>query len=258
MEKNLKEEAFIRSGCYIRFSSKAELMRIDDGLCVELTYKEYKILSLFWNKVDKPVSLYELAECLWGINYDKNPDSIKSQITRLKAKIIKISPELVGRLNTNHGYGTYTFKSDINDKPLVSHENGTTDADEIETELERTGRKIDQLVDKLESLREKLENAKSENNAVWSRIYSAQFDTTFSLLESIYKSAIENQQIIRESYDRIEKNNVLCGINCSADIIACDPDTIAVISEQLQSINDWILSAEAEIKYTLMDLNSLE
>lgn len=79
--------------CYIYRSSKTELVSADNKKRVSLSVTEYNILSFFIDNQDAPVSLEEIAQHIWGKNYRadaKDPDSIKSQITRIRKKLDKI------------------------------------------------------------------------------------------------------------------------------------------------------------------------
>lgn len=102
----------ISDECYIRIKSKAELVSLIDGTAIQLTVTEYKILEYFIDNVNKSVSLQDLAVALWGINYeadDKDPASIKSQISRLRKKLNRIKTGLNKCIDTNYGLGTYTL-----------------------------------------------------------------------------------------------------------------------------------------------------
>lgn len=87
---------YIGNVCYAQLFSKAELVRIEDNLHIPLSLTEYKILSFFVDHMNVPISLEELAKHVWGIYaYEKDPNSLKSQISRLRSKMDNVS----------HGFG---------------------------------------------------------------------------------------------------------------------------------------------------------
>jgi len=108
---NSQEKKSIGDSCYICLSSKAELVRTDGGLRVPLSVTEYKILSYFVDHVEKPVYLEELARYVWGPHSDeKDPNSLKSQISRVRNKLDKMREGLRNCIDTNYGFNSYTLK----------------------------------------------------------------------------------------------------------------------------------------------------
>lgn len=113
--------------CYIYRSSKTELLSADNKKRVSLSVTEYNILSFFIDNQDAPVSLEEIAQHIWGKNYRadaKDPDSIKSQITRIRKKLDKIENGLgKKRIDTNYGLRTYTLVT--KPTPKSTHQEAT-------------------------------------------------------------------------------------------------------------------------------------
>ena len=101
---------YIGDTCYICLFSKAELVRADESLRIPLSYTEYKILSYFIDNMETPVYLEELAQHVWGSHADeKDPNSLKSQISRVRSKLDKIRGGLRSCIDTNHGLNSYTM-----------------------------------------------------------------------------------------------------------------------------------------------------
>ena len=101
---------YIGDTCYICLSSKAELVRADESLRIPLSVTEYKILSYFIDHLEVPVYLEELAQHIWGPHADeKDPNSLKSQISRVRGKLDKIRNGLRSCIDTNHGLNSYTM-----------------------------------------------------------------------------------------------------------------------------------------------------
>lgn len=106
-----QEKRYIGDACYICLSSKAELVRADESLRIPLSATEYKILSYFLNHAGDPVYLDNLAVYLWGIDADnKQPESLISQISRLRGKLDKMGGGLRNYIDTNYGFKSYTLK----------------------------------------------------------------------------------------------------------------------------------------------------
>ena len=106
------ERKYIGQKCYIRLSSKTELISYDDMIRIPLSVTEYKILSYFIDHENSPVYLENLAEIVWGSNYQadqKDPVSLKSHISHLRKKLDRIQDGLSKCLDTNHGLGSYTL-----------------------------------------------------------------------------------------------------------------------------------------------------
>lgn len=106
---------YIGQACYICISSKAELVSADGNIHIPLSVTEYKVLSFFIDHANTPVYLEELALFIWGPNYDadhKDPESLKSHISRLRYKLEKIRNGLRNCLDTNYGLKSYTLKID--------------------------------------------------------------------------------------------------------------------------------------------------
>lgn len=106
-----QERKHIGDTCYICLSSKAELVRSDGSLRIPLSVTEYKILSYFVDHVETPVYLEELARYVWGVHADeKDPNSLKSQISRVRGKLNKMREGLRNCIDTNYGLNSYTLK----------------------------------------------------------------------------------------------------------------------------------------------------
>ena len=107
-----EERQYIGMGCFACLSSKPELLNDGDDRRIRLSVTEYKILSCFIKNANKPVYLEELARFVWGVNYEadqKDPDSLRSNISRLRSKLEKIQTGLSNSLDTNNGLRSYTF-----------------------------------------------------------------------------------------------------------------------------------------------------
>lgn len=110
-----EKRKYIGQVCYVRLSSKTELVSADDSIRIPLSVTEYKILSFFIDHANAPVYLEDLASHVWGTNYDadhKDPMSLKSHITHIRSKLEKIREGLKNILDTNYGLGSYTLKVD--------------------------------------------------------------------------------------------------------------------------------------------------
>lgn len=230
---------YIGSDCFICCSSRAELVRTDESIRVELTATEYKLLLAFVDNVDKPLRLDDLASLLWGSNYSadkKDPYSIKSHISRIRSKLNKINPALKIRFETNHGYNTYTFKSDFN--ATVSKCIPVEDIDffDLFSEIETLEHRMDILVEKLEKLQEKIDAAKCENSSIWVRVYSAQFQTTFSLVMSLQEEVEEK----RRSAKMLRDNNTYAASERVEGTIACIPNAMILAKRELSFLKNWV------------------
>ena len=110
-----EKRKYIGQACYICLSSKAELVSADGNIHMPLSVTEYKILSFFIDHANTPVYLEELAQYIWGPNYEadnKNPENLKSHISRLRSKLERIRNGLRNYLDTNYGLKSYTLKID--------------------------------------------------------------------------------------------------------------------------------------------------
>jgi len=111
---------FIGNKCYNSLSSKTELISIDEHIRIPLSVSEYKILSYFIDHANKPVYLEELAQYIWGAHADeKDPNSLKSQISRVRSKLDQIQKGLKSCIDTNFGLNSYTLKIDITSTALL-------------------------------------------------------------------------------------------------------------------------------------------
>ena len=240
------EKRYIGSDCYIRYSSRAELTRSDESLRVSLTSTEYKILSDFIDNIYKPMKLEDLARFLWGTNYGadkKDPESIKSHISRIRGKLNKINPALKKRFETNYGYNTYTFKPESKDCISDSLEIEVFENIDINTEIVGISNQMDMLVEKLEKLQEKIDRAKSEKSSIWERVYSAQFQTTFSLLMSLQEEVEEK---------RMKLKNLFLHRSASAPrrpegTTACIPNAMIMVKSDLFDLKNWMDSSIAKV-----------
>lgn len=109
MENN--ERKYIGDICYIQLNSVGELTRVEDGMTIKLSAREYKILSYFIVNKNRALSLEQIANYAWGDDHVKDPNSIKSQITHIRSKLDQIQPGFGKKcISTNRGYNTYTMK----------------------------------------------------------------------------------------------------------------------------------------------------
>ena len=106
------EKKYFGDICYISLSSKTELVSADEIVRIPLSVTEYKILSYFIDHADMPVYLDELARFIWGSHADeKDPNSLKSQISRVRSKLDKLYVGLRNCIDTNYGLNSYTLKT---------------------------------------------------------------------------------------------------------------------------------------------------
>lgn len=250
------KKRYIGSECYICYSSQAELVRTDESVRVSLTPKEYKILVAFVDNINKPMNLKELSNLLWGSNYDvdkKDPESIKSHISRIRNKLNKINPMLKNRLETNYGYGTYTFKADLKEPVPDTCSTDHIDTNDIEKELEDFCHRIDTLVEKLEKLQEKIDSAKNKESDIWMRVYSTQFQTTFSLLMSL-QGEVRSKQLVAQE---LGKYRCYPASEHSGRTITCTSDAMIPIKDELTALKNWTASSIAKIDYIEAQLNEV-
>lgn len=78
-----------------------------DGSSIELTTKEFELLSLFAQNQGKPYSRQSLLELVWGYSFHGYEHTVNSHINRLRAKIEK-DPANPFFIQTVWGYG-YRF-----------------------------------------------------------------------------------------------------------------------------------------------------
>ena len=105
------ERKYIGDICYIQLNSGGVLTRIADGMSIKLSATEYKILSYFIANKDLDRSLGQIADFIWVHGDEKDSESIKSHITRIRQKLDQIQPGLGKKcIVTNRGYNTYTMK----------------------------------------------------------------------------------------------------------------------------------------------------
>lgn len=91
------EPRMIGDECYICWWSQRELVSADNTKRVHLEPVEYNILSFFIDHANQFVSLEQIAAHIWGPNYEadnKNPDSIRGDISRTRKKMDKIESGL--------------------------------------------------------------------------------------------------------------------------------------------------------------------
>lgn len=111
MEQN--ERKYIGDICYIQLNSGGVLTRISDGASIKLSATEYKILFYFISNKNQDLALEQIANYIWGSGHEKDADSIKSQITRIRSKLDQIRPGLGKKcIVTNRGFNTYTMRID--------------------------------------------------------------------------------------------------------------------------------------------------
>ena len=114
-----EERKYIDETCYIRMFSDAEIVSVDGQIHVPLSPTEYAVISFFLENANRPVRLEDLAEHIWGINYEADgldPESLKSTITRIRKKLAQVREGLRASLKTNYGFGSYTFVVSYNGK----------------------------------------------------------------------------------------------------------------------------------------------
>lgn len=177
-------------GCYMELASKAELVCPGSGDRVTLTPTEYKILCYLVEQANLAVYLESIARDLWGANFDadnRDPESIKSHITRIRNKLGKLCPELKESLETNYGYGSYTYK--LKTKDPISKKDPTSPASPENMGLDEAMRlcdQVDALVCELEVIRQKCNEA-AHQGGLWEKIYERQFEAVNYKLECIFE-----------------------------------------------------------------------
>lgn len=105
--------------CYITAQPSAALVRSADGARIQLSYTEFTLLSFFIDNINYPLSLDTLANKLWGMNHDKNPDSIRSQITHIRKKLNDIQPGFGNCCIRSSGRGFSSYLMNIDPVPDI-------------------------------------------------------------------------------------------------------------------------------------------
>lgn len=249
---------YIGLDCYIYYSSKAELVRVDECARVPLTPTEYKILSTFTDNINKPLSLDDLAKVLWGSNYvadQKDPESIKSHITRIRNKLAQIHPMLKDRLETNFGYNTYTLIIDPTDSAKTPLETSDFSQADLHQEFLSLSSQMNMLVEKLEELHHKIERARNEESSIWVRAYSAQFEATFALLMSLREEIEDKQQHTQKLFSDTlfsTHTDVLCAPNST---IEYHYDPTQFVGKEITELKSWLEYATTKTNYieTMLD-----
>ena len=114
---------------------------------------------------------------------------------------------------------------------------------DINAELASISRQMDMLVEKLERLQEKIDHAKDENSIVWEQIYSAQFQTTFSLIMSLRRETEEK---------RAKLENLLWSRSDAAPVrpdgvFAFTFDPMMLVKTDLCDLKNWMDSSAAQV-----------
>ena len=114
------EKKYIGNTCYISLSSKAELVSTDNSTRIPLSVTEYKVLSFFIDHANVLIQLDELAQFVWGTHADeKDPNSLKSQISRVRNKLEQIREGMRHCIDTNYGLNSYTLKVENINSPEI-------------------------------------------------------------------------------------------------------------------------------------------
>lgn len=255
--------------CYISYSSKAELVCPDTNTHIALTPTEYRIICYLVDNANSPVQLEAIATYLWGSNYhadSKDPESIKSHITRIRTKLARLHPALKDSLETNYGYGSYTYK--ITQTVLASHKedcilsNSTGLLESyasLADEVMRLSKQMDSLVTDLEAIQQKLDFAKASKNQIWEGIYGAQFDSMYFNFVYIKDALAEKQA----SVQRI-KNSL--AFNCEAspkqpdrapNTIACIPSYTMSMLHEVQDLTSSVAEMQAKTNSLALEVDEL-
>lgn len=202
----MQEKSLIHIGneVYLRVVSKPTLVTMYGFESISLTPKEYKVLTYFLDHKNSWVSLNDLAVHLWGSNFDadgKEPDNIKGHIVHLRQKLGKLDSELKSVIETNHGYGTYTFR-EVNKN--VSHNvrnisNARNLSDDGLEALRSIHQEMDEIVYKMEALQIKIDQANQNNDRVWKEIYSSRFVEAQRLYDLLQRKANALSQALEAS-----------------------------------------------------------
>ena len=120
MENNNRKH--IGYNCYLcTDSTPYYLLNETNNKKEELKNQQYLVLSYLVNHANEEVTLEDLAKYVWGVNYDidacsKSPTSLVPYISKIKKeKLNKIHDRLKYCCHTNHGYGSYTWKIEMDD-----------------------------------------------------------------------------------------------------------------------------------------------
>jgi len=259
----------IGHACYIACDSKAELICPDSNTHIMLTRTEYKIICYLVNNANSPVQLDAIASYLWGSNYDsdkKDPESIKSHITRIRNKLTKLHPALKESLETNYGYGSYTYK--ITQAILTSHKedcklSNCTDVVEsyasLVDEVMRLGKQMDSLVTDLEAIQQKLDFAKASKNQIWEGIYGAQFD-------SLYFNFVHIKDALAEKRASVQRIKNSLAFSCEAspkqpdrapNTIACIPAYAMSMLHEVQDLTSFVPEMQAKVNSLAIEIDEL-
>ena len=204
---NQEIRKYIGQDCYIRLSSKAELVSADDSVHVPLSVTEFKILDYFITHANTPVYLEELAQQLWGINYNadqKDLNSLKSHISSVRNKLEKIrsglktdknclcnkeifQPQLAEVLGKNSQIDTHMYHEVIHDAKDKGTEDvaGTSVANS--SQVECFIRKFEELRIKAKYLYYRITDDKDRDVDIYIRsdgaMYVEGYKTEFNILD---------------------------------------------------------------------------
>ena len=219
------------------------------GVCVfHLRLRNTKSYPFSLDNANKPLSLDDIAKVLWGSIYvadPKDPESIKSHITRIRNKLAQINPTLKDRLETNYGYNTYTLVIEPTDCLKSTLEASDFTHTEPYQELFCISTQMDMLVEKLEDLHRKIILAKNDKDSIWANTYSAQFEATFALLMSLRREIEERQQHTQKLFSNISSamhDNVYCAPNS----VAYHRNPTQVVCAEITELKSWMEYATTE------------
>lgn len=241
----MNTKAYIGNGCYLYFSSEAELVRAKDNERIQLTPTEYRLLAFFLDNEERAITLEELAKVLWGVNYEadeKDPESIKSHLTRLRNKLHKIEPALRLRLQTNYGFNSYTFKKDSGAQEKTPVHFAVDHFDPYAESFDLSNR-IDALVAKMEHLQQKIDLAQSNQSDLWVQIYSTQFQTTLSVFMQLQRESEEMRRQVLRVRDSICYSNKICesfSVQGMPNTVLCRPNEHLEALRNLSEVKSWI------------------
>lgn len=75
------------------------------GTLIKLTRKEFSILELLMRETPKYFTSEEILRRVWPSSSEASPESIKSHIARMKARVAAVSPQAAEMVKSSYGLG---------------------------------------------------------------------------------------------------------------------------------------------------------
>lgn len=105
--------------------------------------------------------------------------------------------------------------------------------------------KIDQYVQKMETIQQKIEQAQSKNSALWVQLYSDQFSVHHDMLKMLLREAAEQRYRINRMIDEAEGRSKRSHSNA----LRCIPDPMLQMKDVLTSQEKWLSDADSVVRY---------